>query len=1152
MLPFLHRLCCYVRVYAAASVEFHRRLVFHPLDPRVSVAIFVSFVLCSAGLGAIAVCILAVVCCRKRRKRERKHQEPTKSENGGSSIGGSDSNGNGKGGTAGVAKEAGATRELFVSTGGASDLSGFADMVALSPVHEENAEVVTKNPMISAMAKGAQFHSSGGGSNRFNSNGGSSKFPSLGEASSNGGGSWMRGQQGDDEEEGGGMFADADVVAALAAAAAQGVGKKDRTPLKTAGSGTPKWDGNWAKSPAWNRQKSQGGQLSPTSLAASKAEEKNAEDKAEDEAESPHPPEACSSNASTTDWMVFTRDSFNSRKSLDAAALLDTVRAEAAGLAAREEEKTESAGGEAVDPVEAPSMEEKKVEELEDVSTPTAVAAVAAAGEGPRTPAGGTYACSPLSVDGISAKAFEQAEVVTSALPVVKREGLVVSEPECEVPKPALSAGRRGPAKRQSDYSWLLSAPGTVEKPRPDEVRKSTDSPMRTSLGKSAVIDKRAPVDKTAPADPPMNATAGDVRLASPPSVGAASDTASRSPSRLPTEPAGDKAPPQTTPGQIKPAPVPGGGTTQQASRPDDGSTTAKPAQQGDSPMLLHLPPKAHGAAPRRAHLTPVAGGGGRGFNLASPLAAGAKSPRGNMSPRGNKSPRGPRVSQFVEVFEGLTPKSKGGQTSTAGPSTSSTACLPPVPGTSKNGPPKAKAMSWKPEVPKPAPAGAAKKSASTPGVLSPGLATGWSTPVATPDRGPRGAEPTMRKVRQGLDGSKDPAEHVAEDAAKTDAARNGSKGVVSVARDVPSGVGETPTRGAGSGWSTPVASPDRTPRAAGGRTKGPVEDLAKDARTVVADSSAPEELSVGSDAPCGGAGRGWSTPVATPDRTPRVGAPDSGPGGGTPECTSGAFASRTGKTGESPMDERHFAWQLESPAGVDGMPSPTGSSDPRRLAIGRKGGRIIPAILGVADTPVVGRAPLLTPSTANNKQTPHSLASSEGSSIGAGSNWDMERSFEASQVAAFVAHAQAEAAAEAEAAVVEARAEAEEEEAAERKSRGGDLPAVRVESKDAPTQSSPKKSDRQDGAAGAASREAPAEGAAADPVAAKQAPGDAGAAGAVAGLSLATSAPALATIAARLSPISAFPPGSPPAIVATPSPIIAAAPIVVAAAEVS
>lgn len=137
-------------------------------------------------------------------------------------------------------------------------------------------------------------------------------------------------------------------------------------------------------------------------------------------------------------------------------------------------------------------------------------------------------------------------------------------------------------------------------------------------------------------------------------------------------------------------------------------------------------------------------------------------------------------------------------------------------------------------------------------------------------------------------------------------------------------------------------------------------------------------------------------------------------------------------------MDEGHYAWQLESPAGVDGMPSPDGISDVRTLAIGKKGGRIIPAILGAANTPVTSAGTtVLTPSTAGNKPPCHRPVSSADSSIGTGSaGWEMEPSFGASQVAAFVADAQAEAAAEAQAAVVEAQAEAAEEEAAEEKAR--------------------------------------------------------------------------------------------------------------------
>ena len=134
---------------------------------------------------------------------------------------------------------------------------------------------------------------------------------------------------------------------------------------------------------------------------------------------------------------------------------------------------------------------------------------------------------------------------------------------------------------------------------------------------------------------------------------------------------------------------------------------------------------------------------------------------------------------------------------------------------------------------------------------------------------------------------------------------------------------------------------------------------------------------------------------------------------------------------GVSPTDERQFVWKLESPAGVDGLPSPN-EADIQATAASRKKGRVIPTILGAADTVATEGTPVLTPSTADSKprqlrRLRHGMVSSGDSSSGTG--WEVEPSFGASQVAAFVADAKAEAEAEARTAAIEAEAEAAQEE---------------------------------------------------------------------------------------------------------------------------
>ncbi|CBJ31261.1 expressed unknown protein [Ectocarpus siliculosus] len=846
------------------------------------VIVAVAAALAVVALGAVLCC-----CCKRRKNRVKGVEAATVAGSGtsdaahGGGVVDRDTTGGGGGGMNG---------DLFASSGrgssnGGASVSGLAELGALSPVHEESTEVVTRNPMISAMANGAQFHSTGGGSGKFNSTGGgsgkfnstgggsgkfhstggssgkfnstggSSKFASLGGGSSNGGYGSARGG-GEEEEEGGGMFADAEVVAELAAAAAKGADKKDGISVKRPGSGSGRWDRNGIKSPAWTRQKPAGaptliGQQSPGPVNAAEAEKKMAEAAVAGDPE----PEAAAP-APLEDWMVSTRDSFSSRKSAEAAAFVAATEAGEGSVAGEE-----STG--------------EKVEEPEDVGAAT-----------PRAPgAGEAPAFSPQSVDGISAKAFEQAEVVTSKLPVVKRPGMVVSEPECEVPKPALSARRLGGARKQSDYSWLLSAsPSNVGKSGPISPSGSGDSPPQASHGRTDVTGPQAG------GNTPLKGGRPTIVTGKPTIVTVASVTPAKTRRGPPSAPTVDQGP------DFAAAPKHGGDLGEAPCGPEQRESAAAAA-------ALRLPPKAQGTTPRRTPLR----GASRGLNPATtPMA---------------KSPRGPRVSKVVDVFEALTPKGVGGPSSSFG--------LSATPGRSRADPP-----TLGPDTPK----------AAGPSMLAP-------SPPGIPNAGHALTTPKPPGTVKGVTNPSGPA-------------------------------------------------------------------LKKSTR-----AAAPEDMSKGGHPGGGGGGgdAGWATPVATPDRALR----DC-----TPEFTARGDASKAGKTSGSPMDEGQFAWQLESPAGVDGLPSPMGSSGINALAVGKKGGRIIPAILGAANTPVTEVSPAVTPSTADIKAASHSVVSSGDSSIGAG--WEMGSSFGSSRVAAFVADAQAEAAAEAHAAVVEAQAEAADEQAVE------------------------------------------------------------------------------------------------------------------------
>lgn len=806
-------------------------------------------------------------------------------------------------------------RDPFCSSGGGSDsgvsLAGLAEMGGLSPVQEETAEVVTTNPMIKAIANGAQFHSGGGDSSKFHSVGNSSKFQSVGGDSakfhsvgesskfhsvgesskfhsvgdSSKFQSSVEGGAGEDEEEGGGMFADADVVAALAAAAAREAEQNDPVRITSVGRAGSRWgwqqgsDGGWVKSPSLLREESPGvvdtkSGFSARGLGPTSAEEKAADAAGTDASPTGRP-------APAADWMVSTRKSFNAKTGSIAASWLGALEASKAKgrEVAREEEKTATetetagspgpvnAGMPGVFAARVSSMEEK-TEELVDEGG-QAVVVEGGDGEnaadqgGPPVAQAPAQAPSPQLVDGISPQAFGQAEVVAKELPAVAK-GRSASEPECEVPKPVVLGADVG-RRMLGEYAWLsTSGRNLLETANTEETPvvagdTSPQVPLDSGSGsttEASVTRVGVPLPGLAKTKPTAS---GKLRAADPVYV-----------SVLPADSAVDRE--TKTTGSVAAAAVAGD---------ENGQKSEGESEQHEK--ALHLPPKPQGT-PRRTLLTPRASGG-RGFNSAAPDLVLDQADASSVTPsRATRSlmatpDRLSRVSEVVQAFESMTPKRSG------------------------------------------------------PGVWTPGAFTPAST---TPG-----------------------ATH----------------------------------------WSTPLATPDRTPREM---------------------KLAPEELSTVST-PGNGAGRAWATQVATPDRSPTPTAPDSGTGGATPERTvSPAHESRV-NVGVSPTDEGPHAWQLESPAGVDGFPSPTGS-DIRTMAFKKKGGRMIPTILGAVDAVAAAEGTsVLTPSMVDNKPLLHRMDSSGDSSSGAG--WEAEAcsstepSFGASQVAAFVADAQAEAAADAEAA---------------------------------------------------------------------------------------------------------------------------------------
>lgn len=587
-------------------------------------------------------------------------------------------------------------RDLFCSSGGVSDsgasLAALADMGGLSPVLEENAEVVTKNPMRAAIANGAHFHSVGE-SAKFHSNGGSSKYQSFGGDSSKFqsslGGDSSRREEADEDVEEGGMFADADVVAVLAAAAAAAQ-KEDNVVVKKSGmaaSGRGWYQGSggsWIKSPSWNGESATEAvtveQVEQVEMASTPSRalalEEKAPEAANDIAQGPHAP--------AVDWMVSTRKGFE-RDSSTGADWLDALKNACDTVVLQEEKNGRvaqspeivAAAAAAAAHVSTAAIAGEKKEDLGD-GRPT-TAAVAATGVEKATAAttpskGQALVPSPQMVDGISARAFGQAEMVAVELPSVTTERGAVVEPECEVPKPGACGAPIARKKKLGEYSWLSSSGRNLkETGRKTEAEEAEKARVKPPL----LVGSAAPV---APAHRPHKnpaANGGLANIVDPAADGSASIASRKAPSVLPTESGADSFTSTTLPG----------------STPGRGQTPAPEPEQHEA-AGLNLPPKAQGGTARCPPLTPVGGP----TAVLNPIGCSSPSPKKpSWLPALSTPDRNSRVGQVVEALERLTPRVRSAAV---------------TPGTKTPG-------------------------SFTPGASTPGAA-GWTTPVATPDRTPQ------------------------------------------------------------------------------------------------------------------------------------------------------------------------------------------------------------------------------------------------------------------------------------------------------------------------------------------------------------------------------------------------------------------------------
>lgn len=617
----------------------------------------------------------------------------------------------------------GADRGPFSSSGGVSEggisIAAMAEMGALSPVHEENTEIVTKNPMRAAIANGAQFYSSGGDSSRFYSAGGSSKFQSIG------GGSSRKGEgEDDDEEGGGGMFADAGVVAVLAAAAAQQVESRAHTTMKKSGSGFSRWGwhqgsgGSWAKSPSWNRDRLSGssrGEVAPSPSGTAVAERTS-----RDSARASASPAA--RQAMAMQWMVSTRSSFNSNGSSEKIGWLDALK-ELEGKEDRGKERgrekrslsqqSPSMVGANGSIIPAAALVEEKVQEAEERAPSNATTAV-----GPPRPSQQAPTLSPQLVDGISPQAFGRAELIANELPAVIKERIVPTEPECEVPNPA--AGPDSGGKKIGEYTWLSSSGRKLSSTtnRNDGHAAPVDEQTRGTSNEKAIPKEHVESESKTPSIWPTNNA--DLKR------DATATAAVRSAASIP---AGEAKVSRPSPAKTN--------HDRTEERPRSSSTGVEQLEAA----ALHLPPKAQGGTPRRTFLTPL-GSAGRGFNWSGSdrIPASGKAPSPGRSSPARKSPsssptgkpswlppslsidRVSRVGQVANVFDRLTPRIKSAAVTPVSTSNGSAAWATPVATPDRT--PRTST-----DTPQPLPSAASSVNGSS---------RTWTTPVATPDRTPR------------------------------------------------------------------------------------------------------------------------------------------------------------------------------------------------------------------------------------------------------------------------------------------------------------------------------------------------------------------------------------------------------------------------------
>ena len=614
---------------------------------------------------------------------------------------------------------------------------------ALSPVEEESEAVELENPMVEDAV------SAGEDSSRSQYS-----LASVGDS--------QRRWEGEEDEECGGMFADADVVARLAAAAAAaqddafdrvsrgrgvdtaGARKCGSEPLSSSPS---RWSWNQSGDSWVHHQAPSPFYEEKPALSVKRGQQTSAVTAATDGDDSTAPSPSATSSA---EWTDFTKERFDSGLTdPEVQGWLSVFAAESRGEGNKGQYRLRLA-------MEEKSEELEKLPGLQETSTESGKKEATVVNPPPLVRAR-VPPHSPLRVvDGSSPRVVEDAEFLAEASPPSVRELGAVSEPECEIPEPATLGPRSGSGKTEV-FSWQPihfardMRTEIVAKDKEKQVGLEVVCRSPGSISSIGAVGSRGVPESQG--------------MAAVPITGAGFSSGVKSAAKAHAQRGANLTP-----------------SSEARERTEKKHVTAGPE---NLEATIHLPPKAHGGVQRRVLLTPRAGGGGgggssRGFSAANTLdrlpdvisahTFDVQSKSSWLAPVSSPDSSRPlRVSEVIQAFERLSPR---------------------------------------------------RKNLTPRGLTTPT----WSTPVATPDRSflktskpvapgerPRRAVRATTSAERSQVASSKPHEEMYKWVARSVGAEERFESVISSPPQKAS-QGVLAVVSGGGVWSTPVATPDRLP----------------------------------------------------------------------------------------------------------------------------------------------------------------------------------------------------------------------------------------------------------------------------------------------------------------------------------------------------